>query len=144
MRRINSFVITKTEEDLPSIVRSSFDRGLIYPYPHVFIFKMDDSETEYNFVKMRPLGERCATVRDSRLNNIGVGIVVHGLQGDEMNEKMKTLVATVIKTIIDDMCIDNFSIVTDEVNPDKFVDIFGLKAKVSLIPSMFSSRLITK
>jgi len=135
-------VITRTEDQLPFIVDSSFERGLIYPYPHVFIFKIDDSEDEYNYVKMRPLGERCATVRDARLNNTGIGIVLYNIDSEEMNEKLKTLVATIIKTITDDLCIKDFTVVTDEINQDKFVNTFGVQAKVSLIPSMFSSRLI--
>lgn len=141
MRKINSFVITKTEEQLPSIVKSSFDRGLIYPYPHIFIFKTDENENEYSYVKMRPLGERCATVRDSRLNNNGVGVVVYNLHGDTLNDKLKTLIATIIKAIVDDLCINSFSVVTDEVNRDKFVDVFGVEAKVHSIPSMFSKRI---
>jgi hypothetical protein len=107
-----------------------------YPYPHAYIFKGDESEEEYSMIRLRPLGERCGNVRDSRLNNIGIGIVVK-METETLDEKARTAVANTIKFIADDLCMERYSILSDEVNPDKFVDTFGIEAKIALLPSLF-------
>jgi hypothetical protein len=137
MRQISAFVVTRTTENYPAILKNSFSIGLRYPYPHVYIFKGDEAEEEYSMLRLRPFGERCGSVRDSRLNNIGIGIVVK-TDKEKLNEKAMTMVANIIKFIADDLCIDNYSIVSDEANPDKFVDTFGLEAKIALLPSSFT------
>ena len=136
MRRLNAFVVTRTDEQLPEVVRSSFDRGMIYPYPHIFIYREDD---EYQFMKLRPLASRCANIRDSRLNNIGVGIVLYG-EGEVIDEKLRTLIATIIRNIVDDLGIETFEVVSDETSKQGFVDVFGIREKAENIPSMFSRR----
>jgi hypothetical protein len=137
MRVINSFVITKTDENLPSVLSNSFKNGMVYPYPHVYIFKGDESEEEYSFVRLRPLASRCGNIRDSRLNNNAVGIVLMTKESI-LNEKQKTLIANIIKYIIEDVGIEKYSIYTDEINKDRFVDVFGIEAKISLAPSSFT------
>lgn len=140
MRPINFFVVTQTSDQFPSINDISFDRGLIYPYPHIYIFKADEDEDEYHVVKMRPLSERCATVRDSRLNNTGVGIVIYNPTKKAMNDKLLTLIASIIKTISDDLGVNKYQIVSDDMNMDNFIDVFGLDAKVAITPSSFTKR----
>ena len=137
MRPINSFVVTRTTENYPAVVENSFSIGMKYPYPHVYIFKGSPDEDEYSFLKLRPTGERCGNIRDSRLNNTGYGIVIM-TDSDQLDEKAKTMIANIIKFVVDDLCIENYSIVSDEINPDRFVDVFGIAAKVSQIPSGFN------
>ncbi len=144
MRPLNFFVVTQTTEQYPAVMDSSFERGLIYPYPHIYVYKLDDSDDEYFVAKMRPLSERCATVRDSRLNNTGVGIVVYNPKKLPINDKLLTLLATIIKTISDDLGLKDYQIVSDDMNMDKFLDVFGLNAKVATIPSAFTRRDMSK
>ena len=139
MRNISSFVVTKTTDQFPNVAPISFGKGLVYPYPHVYIFNTEVGE-DYSYVKMRPLNERCATVRDSRQNNIGVGIVLYKGDDTPIDEKMKTLAATIIKHIIDDLGIKEYTIVSDEMNADNFVDVFDIDYKVQSLPSSFSKR----
>ena len=136
MRRISNFVITRTTDNYPSVVQNSFSIGMKYPYPHVYVFKGDDAEEEYSFLKLRPAGERCGNIRDSRLNNTGYGIVIMS-NTSTLNDKAITTIANIIRFIVDDLCIDDYSIVTDEVNEDKYVDIFDIQAKIQTIPSGF-------
>ncbi len=140
MRNISSFVITKTMDQFPNIVPISFGRGLLYPYPHIYIFNTEKGE-EYNYVYMRPLNERCATVRDSLLNNNAVGVVLYKKDDSPIDEKMTTLVATLIRKIIDDLGIKEYSVHSDEINKDNFVDVFDIDSKIQTIPSSFSKRL---
>jgi len=137
MRKIDTFVITRTTGNYPAIVQESFDHGMKYPYPHIYIFKGDESEDDYSLLRLRPICERCGNIRDSRLNNSGIGIVIM-TDSPIMNEKIETIVANSIRLMIDDLCIENYEIVTDEINEDKFVDVFGIDAKVATLPSMFT------
>lgn len=113
---------------------------MIYPYPHAYIYKMDESDEEYTFVRMRPLHERCATVRDSRLNNNGIGIVLYNPTGNPLTEKAKKLIATVIRNFVDDFGIIQYQIVTDESSADAFVDTLDFPAMVDASPSAFTKR----
>ena len=141
MRNISSFVITKTTDRFPDISPISFSRGLIYPYPHIYIFNTEKGE-DYNYVKMRPLNERCATVRDSIQNNSGVGIVLYKGDSTPIDEKMKTLAATLIRFIIDDLGIEKYTLVSDETDAEKFIDVFDIDAKIQTLPSSFTKRQI--
>lgn len=142
MRKIGFFVVTQTTEEYPAVVKSSFEKGMIYPSPHIYIFKMDplDSEEDIKIVKMRPMSERCGTVRDSQLNRAGVGIVIHNPTKSEFSEKLKQKVAIAIKSIVDDLGIIQYQIVTDEVSEDAFVDVLDLPALVDITPSIFTKR----
>ncbi len=139
MRPLNFFVVTQTLEQYPSVVETSFSRGLLYPYPHFYIYMLE-GEDDYSVVKMRPLSERCATVRDSRLNSTGVGIVVLNPTFSPMTDKLITTIASLIKTISDDMGMKDYQIVSDDINPKSFIDTFLLPAKVAIIPSIFTKR----
>ena len=134
---MSNFVITRTENDFSEIAEESFSHGMVYPYPHFFVFMVDDASKDYAFVKMRPLVERCGNIRDSALNNNGVGIVVK-TDGEKLDEKANHLIAVIIKSIIDDLGVKNHSIVSDEVNNSRFVDTFDIAAKVVKIPSQFA------
>jgi hypothetical protein len=137
MRKVNAFVITRTAENYPAVVKNSFSRGMEFPYPHYYVFKGADNEEEYSYMKLRPSSARCGNIRDSRLNNIAMGITI--MTNDPvLNEKAKTTIANIIKFVSEDLGMEKYTIYTDETNSDKFVDIFGLEAKVSLLPSSFN------
>ncbi len=138
MRQINTFVVTRTKENLPLVIENSFKVGLRYPYPHYYIFKGDENEEEYSMLKLRPLGQRCGNVKDSRLNNVGVGIVIK-MESEQMDEKLKTFLANLINFIAEDLAIDKYTILSNEISPDNFVDTFGIEAKIALAPSSFTS-----
>lgn len=116
---------------------------MIYPAPHFYIFKMDyKSETEeYQIAKMRPIAERCGTVRDSSLNAAGVGITIHNPSGEDLSEDAKQKIAMIIKTLADDFGIIQYQIVTDEISDDAFVDTTYLPALVASTPSIFTRRI---
>ncbi len=143
MRKLNYFVITKTQDQYPAVVSKSFEKGMIYPAPHYYIFKMDysDPDEEYKVVRMRPLAERCGTVRDSALNMAGIGILVHTPNNEELTEEVQNKIAVIIKSTIDDFGIIQYQIVTDEISDDAFVDTTYLPALVAKTPSMFTKRI---
>ncbi len=144
MRNLKFFVITQTKNIYPQIVEESFTRGMIYPAPHYYIFKMDyyDNEEEYKIVRMRPISERCGTVRDSLLNEHGVGILIHNPSGDKIKDSLNQKIAMIIKNIIDDFGIIQYQIVSDEISDDAFVDTVFLPAAVSATPSIFTKRIL--
>jgi len=143
MRNLKFFVVTQTVSQYPAVVKESFERGLIYPYPHFYIYKHDyaDIDEKYSIVKMRPLSERCGNVRDSTLNGTGIGIVIHNPDKSELSEEALQGVAVIIKTIIDDFGIIQYQIVTDEISDDAFVDTTYLPALISTTPSIFNKRI---
>ena len=143
MRQIKFFVITKTKDEYPAVVEKSFEKGMIYPAPHYYIFKMDydNTDEEYSIVKMRPIVERCGTVRDSLLNNNGIGIVIHAPNGEELSEEVNNKIAMIIKSTIDDFGIIQYQIVTDEILEDAFVDTTYLPALVAKTPSIYTKRI---
>lgn len=143
MRPIKFFVITQTKLEYPGVVEDSFTKGMMYPAPHFYIFKMDDNDEneEYKVVKMRPINERCGIVRDSSLNATGVGIVAFNPSGDVFSGELKQVIATLIKGISDDFGIIQYQIVSDEVNEDNFVNTTELPALVSITPSIFNKRI---
>ena len=143
MRKLNFFVITQTKSQYPAVVKESFEKGLVYPQPHFYIFKRDynDKEEEYTITKMRPIAERCATVRDSQLNRAGIGIVLHNPDGKNLTEEAKQKIAMIIKSLSDDFGIIQYQIVTDEISEDAFVDTTYLAALVARTPSMFNKRI---
>lgn len=140
MRQISSFVIVRTDSNPYEITKESFEHGMIYPAPHTLIFKMDESDLKYTLQKMRPIAERCAVVRDSRLNNIGYGIVVNS-KTSTMNATLSRMVGMVIKSIVDDIGISQYEILSDEANMDRFIDTFELPAIIATIPSIFNKRI---
>jgi len=137
MRQISNFVVTRTDKNLPAVLDESFTAGLVYPYPHFYIFKGDENEEEYSMLKLRPLAERCANIRDSRLNNNGVGIVVM-TEDSRPNEKLVTFIANIIKFVVDDIGISDYNVVTDEINSDKYMDVFYIPSKIETLPSSFT------
>jgi len=139
MRVIDTFFITKTTENYAGIIREAKKIGFLYPAPHVFITKIDfsDPDSKYFPMRLRPLSERCATVRDSRINNNGVGVVIHSEDGI-IRESAIIVAATEIKNIIEDLGIKNYNIVTDEINEDRKVDTMQIEGKVPIIPSKFT------
>ena len=141
MRNLSYFVVTQTEEDYPSVVQSSFSKGMVYPAPHVYIFKVNPADEDYTYVRMRPIHERCGTVRDSRLNNNGIGILIQNKNRGNLDEKVKKLISNIIKNFIDDFGIIQYQIVTDEVNDDTFVDTLDLPLLISIAPSAFNKRI---
>ena len=141
MRSISFFVITQTKSEYPKVVEESFKKGMIYPSPHVYIFKMDEKEEDYSYVRMRPLSERCGTVKDSRLNNNGIGIVLYNPSGSPVNEKAKKLIAVIIKNFIDDFGIIQYQIVTDEMSDESFIDTLDFPALIDVTPSTFNKRI---
>lgn len=141
MRNISFFVVTQTKDGYPDVVSKSFEKGMIYPSPHIYIFKQDDADENYSYVKMRPLFERCGTVRDSRMNNNGIGIVLYNPTGSPITESAKKLIATIIKNFIDDFGIIQYQIVTDEISDDAFVDTLDLPALIDIAPSAFNKRI---
>jgi hypothetical protein len=145
MRPIKFFVVTQTDKQYPAIVEDSFEKGMIYPAPHYYIFKMDynSDDEEYKIIKMRPLFERCGTVRDSILNANGVGILIHNPDGSALSESAKQKIAMVIKSLVDDFGIIQYQIVSDEISDEAFVDTTYLPALVSATPSMFNKRIQT-
>lgn len=143
MRSLKFFVITQTKDEYPAVVDKSFKKGMIYPGPHFYIFKMDytPGKEEYQIAKMRPIFERCGTVRDSLLNATGIGITIHNPSGEDLSEDAKQKIAMIIKTLSDDFGIIQYQIVTDEISDDAFVDTTYLPALVASTPSIFNKRI---
>ena len=139
MRPINYFVVTRTTEDFPAVQKNSFDRGMIYPAPHMYIYKMSEEDTSYSMSRMRPMAERCGTIRDSALNGAGYGILVKA-DSKDMDPALRQAVAIVIKSVADDLGLENYQIVSDEVNEDKFLVTFEIPALIAKIPSVFTKR----
>ena len=139
MRAIDTFYVTKTRNDYPAIIREAREIGFLYPAPHVFITRLDfnDPESKYFAMRLRPLSHRCATVRDSRINNNGVGIVIQSLD-DHILESALLIAASEIKNIIEDLGIVNYNIVTDEIDKERRVETMTLESKVSIVPSKFT------
>jgi len=143
MRGIQYFVLTQTDKEYPAMVSESFSRGMVYPSPHFYIFRMDDSDDaeDYKILKPRPISQRCGTVRDSRLNNNGIGIMVYNPSGKKLNPVLEQTIASIIKNTAEDLGIIKYQIVTDEVNKDAFVDTIYINALVNSTPSMFTKRI---
>ncbi len=140
MRAINYFVITRSKLDSMAIANESFGHSMMYPSPHMFVFKNSPDEKVYSMSRMRPMSERCATIRDSELNNTGYGIVVR-CDTKEMDAALKRAVGIVIKSVADDIGIKEYQIVSDEINEDRFVDTFELPSIIATIPSVFNKRI---
>jgi len=145
MRPINSFVITRTPKDYPSIMEFSDEIGFKYPFPHYYLYKYDyfNSNEEWKFLKPRPLHERCASVRDGNLNKTGVGIVIMlPKEVDTIPTDGVALIANIIKLVSDDLGIKQYNITTDEINKVNRVDVMPIYSAVSAAPSIFTRRKI--
>ena len=135
MRKINKFVVTRTNDTYPAIVEKSKQAGLVYPYPHFYIYK-DEETGEYLTTKGRPLAERCANIRDSALNNTGIGIVIKS-ETSELDEDAEMVIGRIIALTAEELGITAYIIVTDEVSEKNFVDITRLQRYVNSIPMMY-------
>jgi len=141
LRKISSFVITRTTDIYPAVVEKSKKAGLLYPYPHFYIWK-DEVSGVYQTKKTRPLSERCANIRDSRLNNSGVGIVVN-TDNATLDEEAEKVIGGIIAFIIEELGIYSYTIVTDELKHEKFVDVTRIQRWVASTPPSYA-RLLYK
>lgn len=143
MRAINYFVLTQTKNEYPAMVADSFEKGMVYPAPHFYVFRMDDNDEseDYKVLKPRPLSQRCGTVRDSRLNNNGIGVMIFNPSGKKLNPKLEQTIASIIRNTAEDLGIIDYQIVTDEVDGESFVDTIYINALVGSTPSMFTKRI---
>jgi hypothetical protein len=89
-------------------------------------------------MRLRPLSARCATLRDSRLNNSGVGVVIHAPKDTQIVESAILLAASEIKFVIEDLGLENYSFFTNQVDKNSYVDIMYLQSKIPLVQSRFS------
>ena len=138
MRRVDTFFVVKTDLGYDGQIRQGKEVGLLYPAPHVLVTKIDFSDPESIYIpkRMRPISARCGLIRDSRINNNGVGIAIHAPNGD-IAEHALLVAAAEIKNIIEDLGIVNYVVQTDENNEDRRIDTMQLEAKIASIKSIF-------
>jgi len=143
MRRITNFLITKTSKHYHEIVEEGKDRGFIYPAPHVYVYKYEQSneKEDMKHVRGRPYNAPCALVRDSLIASNSIGIMIYCPDEDGVHPDAVILTANIIKLIADDLGINQFGILTDEVNIENQIDTLAINAAVSIAPSIFNKRI---
>jgi len=120
MRNIRKFVVVTGYGNNPDeIITTSRKIGFEYPMPHYFIVDVKGYPTA---LKMRPTGSRCATIRDEKIAEEGIGIVVSGTT-PAISKDASNLISKIIKSVIDDLGLKQVEIISDELQPDHRVNI---------------------
>lgn len=128
MRKINRFVICRgfgnTYEDMVSLSKSI---GLEYPMAHYFI---DIGKNDEIFIfRGRPLKSNCALLRDSFLMEHGIGIVVQSNE-TKIPYSASKRISKIIKDLIDDLGIEDYRIISDELDEEHRVNISNISPDV--------------
>jgi len=133
MRTISRFVIVRGfGNNFEEMVAFSKQIGFEYPMAHYYIEAGKNNEVFT--LRGRPLSSRCAVMRDSFIMDSGVGIVVSS-EDKNIDKTVSNSISKIIKTLIDELGIKNYKIVSDEINEDNRVDISMINP--SIIPSDF-------
>lgn len=142
MRMIRNFFVAKTDKEYPDIVSESNKVGLLYPAPHIYVYKFeeDNENEEWKHIKARPLCHNMALARDSALSNNSIGITIYTKNSGRVHPDAMTLVANIIRLISDDLGIKQYGIITDELNKNNAVDVLDLNSAVAKAPSIYTRR----
>ena len=133
MRNITKFVvITGVGENPDQVISNSRKRGFEYPMPHFLITLTTEGKPVVQ--KMRPLGSRCALLRDAKIADEGIGFVVTGFNS-KLNDETAFAISKIISALVEDLSIPSYSIISDEINEDRRVILS--KINPSAIPSLF-------
>jgi hypothetical protein len=143
MRKIRNFLITKTNKHFHEISEDSIERGFVYPAPHVYIYKYEEfnDKEQAKHVRGRPYVAPCALVRDSAISSNSIGIMLYCPSGNKIHPDVVLLAANIIRLISDELGIEQFGILTDEISPENRVDVFELNTAISKAISIFTKRL---
>jgi hypothetical protein len=133
MRNITKVVVVTGYGNTPDeIISFSNKIGFEYPAPHFLITITQDGTP--HATKMRPLGKRCALIRDSKIADEGIGIIVGG-NTPKIDASVSNMISIIIKSIVEDLCIENISFISDEINTKNRVDISEIN--IGVIPDAF-------
>lgn len=121
MRDINKFVVVNGFGNNPDeIIEKSIEIGFEYPMPHFFLLEGKDGKVQA--FKMRPVGRRCAVMRDEKVAQTGIGFVVAGNK-KHVSIAISDKIGMIIKSIVDDLAIEDYTIISDEMHDDHMVYI---------------------
>ena len=143
MRKITSFLVTRTSKSYPEIEDEGKERGFIYPAPHVFVYKFEplNEKEDWKHIRGRPVASNCALIRDNNIARNSIGIMIYCNDNEDVHPDAMKLVANMIKLLSDDLGIEQYSIITDHEDENKAVDVLQLNSFVSMSPSIFNKRI---
>ena len=143
MRKITTFLVTRTNKTYPEIQEEGVKRGFIYPAPHVYVYKFEPLNENENWkhIRGRPIASNCALIRDNNIARNSIGIMIYCKDNEEVHPDALKLVANMIKLFSDDLGIEQYSIITDHEDESKAIDTLQLNSLVSMAPSIFNKRI---